>query len=232
MAFNEAGVPFCNGCRHYHIQGEKCAVCGHKGKCNIFGKMLERAKAHQSLRFWAMGSGLPNGCDMSNQVEQWAVLRELRGVIYLSHGGDDLRNEFNMVTECGSRHMMFTLGDKPIAAVRYQVHFFDSGSGYACTVDRFSFLQGCGYEERPGLVDQCVQDFLTDLRLVLQQHAQEAGADIRGPFFMQVDVKLGGVILQYLHQAGFTTRDSNDGCQILLEYSASASHTDESPSMP
>jgi hypothetical protein len=230
MEFNEAGVPFCNSCRHYHVQGEKCAVCGHKGKCNIFGKMVERATAHQSLKFWATGSGLPNGCNMSNQVEQWAVLRELRGVIYLSQGGDDLRNEFNAATECGSRHMMFSLGDKPIAAVRYQVHFFDSGSGsgsgYACAIDRFSFMQG--YEERPGLVDQCARDFLSDLRSVLHQHAQEAGFDIGGTFFMQVPIKLGATLLQPLQQAGLTVRDSKDG-QILLEYSPSSAHKNEAP---
>jgi hypothetical protein len=32
-------APFCEICRHNHVQGVKCSVCGHAGRANIYKKM-------------------------------------------------------------------------------------------------------------------------------------------------------------------------------------------------
>jgi hypothetical protein len=35
----DSEIPFCDVCKHRHIQGIKCSLCGHIGRSNIYPKM-------------------------------------------------------------------------------------------------------------------------------------------------------------------------------------------------
>ena len=166
------GVPYCATCRHYHVQGCACPECGHIGRSNIFTKMRNKAAKRTGFSLWSCGNGRPDGCDMTDQSDQWAVLRELRGNLYRINGGTNIHEEFNTKEERDSRHMMWSIGDKPIVLARYQLLVSDTGD-IACNLDRFAFIPG--YLERDGIAGMCIQAWIGDakqLALLLIQERQ------------------------------------------------------------
>jgi hypothetical protein len=170
----DPSIPFCSTCKHHHHQGSKCGICGHVGRNTIFKKMHEKAAAMSQFRISSFGSGLPNGCDFGgNSHDQWVILRELRA--NLCGGGDNLTTEFNMIDESNSRHILGWVGNRPILAVRYSLQFKDMHSA-TCILSRFGIYST--YTERPGVGQQCVEAFLNDLLISVNQIRQANGISI------------------------------------------------------
>jgi hypothetical protein len=200
--------PYCEACQHYHAQGVKCTICGHIGRCNIFQKMKAKAIANNSFNVWSMGSALTNGCDFNTQREEWAVVRELRGILYKMSNSDNFAEEFDK-EECNSRHIICSLGDKPVLAMRYQLHILDA-ENVTCNLDRFAIMPG--YAERDGFREHCVQVLLDDIKKAAQNLAAQTMQSRR--IILQLPIKYrevihtmqqkGSVLLNLVNEAGLT----------------------------
>ena len=190
----EEEVPLCATCGHHHVPGVKCTVCGHVGKSNIFKKMKERAAAYYKLDLCYYGTGLENGCDFSqNQnIEAWAVIRELRGNVCRAAGGN-LTHEFNIQQEKNSRHMLGYYGSRPFLCARYSLHVANSnsnsnpnpdsscssgngGNGGYCLLDRF--WCSIGVEQHKTEFEHCVRCLHVDTQqmfanMQLQQYVPQ-----------------------------------------------------------
>jgi len=224
MAEHDAhGIPFCNTCRHYHTQGVACPQCGHIGRSNIFTKMKLKATAHTKLSLWSCGNGCPDGCDLSSQHDQWAILREFRGNQYRIDSGKSIEEEFNVKEERDSRHLLWSIGDKPVVTTRYQLRLSEVGD-VACIMDRFVYMPG--YLEREGLAEKLIQAWIEDakqvsLLLLHERQSIQSATQAQGPpaakkFYVHIPEAFTGVV-SILQHAGFAVTATQEGMLQLLQ---------------
>jgi len=112
-----------------------------------------------------------------------------------------------MKEERDSRHLMWSIGDKPIVAARYQLQLLETGD-VACIMDRFAHMPG--YIEREGLAQKCIEAWIDDAKQVssLLLHEQQSrfpstqGAPGSQKFCVHIPEALAGVV-SILQRAGF-----------------------------
>jgi hypothetical protein len=181
MSNDEAAtVPMCISCGHNHYEHQVCAICGHSGRSQLFKKMKSRAEKLKQVDIKGYGSGTPQGCDFGSYdaLDQWAIIRELRGNICRA-SGSDLRLEFNMEIESNSRHLLGFIGSKPFFYIRYRLSNNVNVNAYnQCLLDRFGIipLTPFSYDTftNDELYRKCTSFFLDDLKSNLDHQAHAA----------------------------------------------------------
>lgn len=150
-------IPLCSICNHRHIQGVKCAICGHVGRSQIYQKMRIRANA---LRSFKLESFYSTTVDNETAFDHWAVVSELRKTIFCTEMLIPSELEFDCYDQ-SSRHTIGTLGDAFVSVSRWRYIRNGDENGVSALIDRFGVLSS--YRRR-GFGKAMIDGILSDIR--------------------------------------------------------------------
>ena len=140
-----AEVPMCLVCNHRHVQGQKCSVCGHVGRSQIYQKMRQKANLKRAIK-----STFYDGTSFDQVSEDWDMIMELRKRVFCGECAIPIEQEFNEILEKTSRHVVCYAGDAPTAIARYRLYKTAEGA-IGAEIDRLAVMpvyRGSGFSRR------------------------------------------------------------------------------------
>lgn len=150
-------IPLCTVCNHKHVQGIKCAVCGHVGRSQIYQKMRIRANTLRSFKLESFDSST---VDNDTALDLWAVVSELRKTIFVQELYIPTELEFDCFDQ-SSRHTIGTLGDALVSVARWRYISDEVENVVYALIDRFGVL--LAYRRR-GFGKAMMDGIISDIR--------------------------------------------------------------------
>mmetsp|Transcript_10889 Transcript_10889/g.13673 ORF Transcript_10889/g.13673 Transcript_10889/m.13673 type:complete len:263 (+) Transcript_10889:39-827(+) len=157
-AEQDANAPLCTVCSHHHNQGEKCPICGHKGKGKIYQRLIE-GPASQGLHY----EYFDTRTDENSYKGNWTFCKIIRRRVFCEEGGIPEHIEFDEY-DPPSRHAIALIGDAPVGCGRWRVEAADQG--HIAFLDRLCILPS---HRAQGIGRAFVQHILTDVSAVANE---------------------------------------------------------------